>query len=247
MFYAHDAELKRNASALTLFVISAAVSLRVLLRTHPDGYGFALLWPATIGYHMFFFSILGAIVDKKMGYYAKGVYAVTLTVFFGYLVFLNWEVSHQWYKKKKIPVGSERGLLLSHNNQRTRIFKEAIAYLRKETKETDKVVVLPEGIALNVFSDRENPMGLTNFIPPNPKVIGEDVLISEFVASEVDYVVIVHRYTREHGAAVFGVDYARRLYAWIAENYRPVKQMGPYPFESNRFGIVVLKKNDSRP
>ena len=73
-------------------------------------------------------------------------------------------------------------------------------------------------------------------------MIGEDRIIEELEANRVDYVMILARKSPDYGERVFGVNYGKKILAWMGKNYEKEKQIGPYPPSSGDFAIFIMKR-----
>ena len=132
--------------------------------------------------------------------------------------------------------------MVVENSIPNRRFLEAIEYFRNNTSEEDTVIVIPEGGSINFFAERKNPVSRYTLAPPVFDIYGEETVISEFREADADYIVLVQRDNTEHGARAFGIDYAKRLEAWIKGHYELVRLIGPYPFTAREYGIAIFKK-----
>jgi hypothetical protein len=240
IFYLPD--FKKNLSLLLLFLISLLMILRIFLNTNPFGYGFYLLNLGLICYYIFFFGIFKEILQRHFKDFSEPLFSSILICLFVFLISFYWIVSRSMYKHKNVKVITERGRIFCFDNFITQRYWKAVSYIKKNTAEDDKVVVVPEGVGINFFSSRENPLKYFNFIPPIFRFIDEEKMVSEFAESGIDYIVIVQRTTFEYGPSFFGIHYGRKLYSWILNNYQLVKLFGPYPFTTNEFGVAIFKK-----
>jgi hypothetical protein len=74
-------------------------------------------------------------------------------------------------------------------------------------------------------------------------LIGEEKIIDRFEKSNIDYVIIVNRETREYGFPYFGVHYGEKINLWIKKHYKLEKLFGPYPFTKPGFSAAIFKKS----
>ncbi len=114
------------------------------------------------------------------------------------------------------------------------------------------LLVLPEGVMVNYLTRRVNPTRHLNFVPPEIMIFGEERILEDLRAQPPDYVVLVHRETREYGLPLFGTDYAPRLLEWLRDHYEPVAQVGAAPLaperlEDHRRGFEVLRRRTTDP
>jgi len=244
LFYGVEEDRKKWLSRLTLFLVSFVLIARILLRVSPNFYGFYLFLPGLIAYYIFFIELCPSFfrrlipVNDKI----KSYYLVSLSVFFVLPALFFTVQSYHVYKQKNFTTVTEKGTMRSFNDRRTVRFWETIRFLKKNTSEDALVVVLPEGVGINFFSSRNNPSRFFQFIPTLVGKIGGDKIIHDLEAHDIDYMIILQRYTHEHGCPSFGMHYGKKIYSWILENYRPIKLIGPRPFTTNEFGVAIFKK-----
>ena len=108
------------------------------------------------------------------------------------------------------------------------------------------VAVLPEGAMINYLARRRTSVPVTNFMPTEFTVFGEDRILASFRHSPPDYVVLVHKDTSEFGFRFFGRDYGEAVFEWIRANYDRVALIGAVPLQTDRFGIE-LRRRTQRP
>lgn len=239
-------EVKKNISLLTIFLISFLMIIRIFFAVTPHDYGFFLTSLALICYYFFFFEIMPKIFIPLFPSYSisfsKPLFSLLLACWFLYLAFSNWCITRDYYKLKNFQIKTDRGNICFRNDQQTIRYWKTIVYLRENTSRDDTIVVLPEGIGVNFFSNRENSTGYCNFTPPVCELISEEKIIDRFEKTSIDYILIVNRETREYGFPHFGVDYGKKIDFWIKEHYRLEKLIGPYPFTEPEFSAALFKK-----
>jgi hypothetical protein len=233
-------EFKKNVSLLSLQLISLLTISRIFFRPTVNGYGFYLLVLGLVCYYIFLFVTVKPLFKKYLRNFSDIFFSVTLACYFTFLISFYWRQSFSIYTHKNLKVNTERGYIFSWDDPRGARIREVIDYLKENTSSGDRVVVIPEGVGINFFSQRENPSGLCNFTPLALRTLGEERVISSF--GDIEYILLVHRTTQEYGFPRFGRDYGKRIYSWILENYRLIKLIGPYPFRSDNFGIAIFKK-----
>lgn len=238
-----------DISSLTLFFLSFALILRIVLRAVPVGYAFYLLIPGLICYYYFFSKIFPFYLTTllKFKYFEKKYYFFSVGVLFIMLMLPFILENYTTYKKKKLVIHGDRGDILYFPSYRGIRFYEVIEYLKKNTNQDTTVIVFPEGIGINFLSSRDNPLRYFCFIPTEVICIGEDKVIEAITKNHVDIILLIHRPTSEHGYPVFGRDYAEKIYSWMQGNYILEKLIGPYPFTTDEFGIAIYRKKDISP
>jgi hypothetical protein len=233
---------KANLALFLLFFTAMMISLRVILNFSIFDYGFAFGALAIISFYVFWFKFFPGIFTGIPG----GIYFYRLlfAVFFMLLNFPLFIDNVAYYKGKDIPVKSSRGLIFSLHDESSLCFWQAVDYLNNVAVPGKTMVVLPEGIGLNYFSNLDNPLRYETFIPPDLMDIGgDDKLIAMLLSNNIEYIAITGRVTREYGYSAFGLDYGRKVDSWVKAHYRLEKVFGRYPFTSPDFGIAVYRRN----
>jgi hypothetical protein len=98
--------------------------------------------------------------------------------------------------------------------------------VRGETRAGEGLVVFPEGEVLNYLSGRVNPCRHKMYLPGYLTEQNEEEILKELQLARPKAVVVWRRLTSEYGPAMFGVDYGRRIQAWIDTEYvvRPFQE-----------------------
>lgn len=236
-----SSDYKEPLALLALFLISLSVIPRILFRTIPYPYGFYLLPLGLICYYIFFFRLLRNFLQIYFNKHLKS-YSLILGVFFISLIIPYARKSYSMYASKNIKVETARGPLFFSDERKAARVKGILKYLKENTQENDTLAVFPEGIGLNYFSQRENPLKFYLYTPPPIRIAGQEAAISWLIQYNMDYIIILQRETDEYGSPRFGMDYGERISSWIYDQYSVVEQFGPAPFTSDEFGAVILKK-----
>ena len=236
-------DFKKNISCLLLFVISILTITRIIFKTLPYGYGFYMLDLSLICYYVFFFRIIKNVVRKlRINNFPMNFFLSVLACLFLFLISPYWRISSYVYAHKNVKINTNMGSIFCFPVQGTLRYWEAVEYIRNNVPDDAAVVVVPEGVGINLFTSRKNPSRYYSFVPPVCIRIGEGNIIAELNRYNIDYFVIVHRTTAEYGYPFFGVDYGKKIFSWINEHYEVIKQFGPMPFTSKEFGVAVLKR-----
>ncbi len=239
-------EKEKISSYLVLFVISLLLILRIIFLASPNGYGFFLLVPSLVCYYIFFkdicFPLFTFIIRVAINKNVKRYYLFSVSIFFVLLSLLFARFNYESYSMKKCSIFTPRGNLYFFCTPCTQRFWETVYFLRKHTAKNAKVVVFPEGIGINFFSQRDNPLRYHTFLPPIVRIVTENKIIKNLNKYKIDYIIILSRATYEYGYPFFGIHYGENIYHWILNNYELIKVFGPYPFTSLEFGVAIFKR-----
>lgn len=149
-----------------LFLSALLVAARVLLNMGPELYGFYLVVPGLICYHLIVFQIISPFllrcfpVTPKL--FLESVYICLLL----FLALGWWAQSDQLYKQRTAKMVTEKGTFCWFDDEQTSGVFLAVAWLRQNTLPEATVTVFPEGVGVNFFSGRKNPLRYCNFMPP---------------------------------------------------------------------------------
>ncbi len=129
-----------------------------------------------------------------------------------------------------VPIAGTGGLL-SARPQLAREIAQLAEAIQKDVAEREGLVVFPEGEIVNFVSGRRNPIRHKLYIPGYLTIGNEEDVLRELSEARPGAVVIWRRPTSEYGRGFFGEDYARRIRAWIGEEYalRPFVAEGVAP------------------
>ena len=109
--------------------------------------------------------------------------------------------------------------------------QNAIDFVLKNTKPTDKVVVMPEGTFINFATDRKGDNFYYNLSPLfYSDVFGEERIINHFANNMPEYFIILPIDNIEYGSNFFGIDYAQNFYEMIINNYEIVEEKNKIKF-----------------
>jgi hypothetical protein len=103
---------------------------------------------------------------------------------------------------------------------------------------TTRVLVVPTGSAMPFLAGLASAGDRTGFVPAELGPAAEERLLATLDAAPPDLVVSLRLDLREWGSRGFGVDYGRRVWAWMRAHYEPVATFGPEEL------VLVLRRRD---
>jgi hypothetical protein len=218
------AGVRRRSSPLIFFaVFSIASTLRVPLNVTPAWYGSVLVVPlyALIAYVLF--------AELPLHGVRSALWLPLLAAF----CVRDLVLQHQRYALKAFPIESARGVFLDANRDRAKVLNELIRTVRAGT-----LAVMPEGITLNYLTKTTTSLTFQTFTPPETADPGiESAVIGELERRPPDRVAIVSRDVQEYGYYAFGLDYDRRLAAYLFAHYEVERR-----WSTPRFDAVLLAR-----
>ena len=122
---------------------------------------------------------------------------------------------------ERVPVPGTEGML-SARAETARELVALASVIRRETREGEGLVVLPEGEILNYLSGRRNPIRHKLYLPGYVNDVNEPNILREFGREKPTAIVIWNRPTGEYGRGDLRSDYGRMIARWIDVHYAPL-------------------------
>ena len=234
-----------STAALLMFSTFAfALLLKILFRVRLDAYGFALAMPATLLVVVMILDWLPRWLRRRSAQALLAelvlwsVFACTFTWY------VKTTVTHYIHKTDAFARGADHMLIESpERSSRSAALLEAAEFIEQHFRQQDEFVVFPEGVMLNYVTRRSSPIPYYSFDPSIVDLYGEEAMLAALQEHPPDYVIICSREMIEFGTRFFGQDNAERISQWIYAHYEPVEQIGRWPPESGRFGLVIMKRS----
>ena len=220
---------------------------KIALRTTVAHYGFYLAMPATLLAIAALRSLIPGVLSGVREHAGQIMQpAITGVAIAGILVLSG--RSYSIYSMKNLTVGTGADRFTSFDAETEPVgigVADALRLIDADVPDHATLVVLPEGIMLNYLSRRRSTVPYINFMPPELMAFGEPTIIAALQASPPDYIVVAHKDASEYGVGNFGTDprNGQRLMGWVNHNYRRQDTVLNEPFTSDRFGMVILRRN----
>jgi len=219
---------ERERPLLILLLVSILSTWRILLRLSPDWYGFFLAVPAYLALP---YVLMRYLPSRRLYSVRAGLAWIPVFLFLGLSSLVQQRHS---FELKHFLVTTPRGNFFDANPDRAAILTDAIRFLRRGELET--LVVMPEGLTLNYFTDLRNPTGFHTFTPAELDTTTERRAIAALERNPPGVVVLLSRDVSEFGFRGFGLDYGKELLAYLHRNYTPARR-----WQSPRFQLLVLR------
>ncbi len=123
--------------------------------------------------------------------------------------------------------------------QVAKTLNEAIEYVENNTKETDKVVVIPETMYLNFVTKRPADNIFDSLTPMYFETFGEEFVINHFEQSRPEYFILNNRDTSDYGKRYICTDYGKQFCRFLEEKYTDTATFG-----DGQYVMKLYKRND---
>ena len=237
---------RRSIALLAFVLISMTASLRMLLHPVPYVYGFFLLVPSFALYIICLFEFVPRQFFSENEIKEKTQYQIALFICILCVGLAQIQPYAHYQKMRTFTLNTPVGEIVLPETSITHQFSIAAEYIKNHTPKESTLLVIPEGIGLNVLSERTNPFSFSHLLPPDIELFGERFIIDAIAQEDLDYIAIMHRPTPEYGVPTFGIDYAQNLALWLREHFTPIEVFGHIPFQGQGFGIMLAKKNRTK-
>jgi hypothetical protein len=241
----------RAALQLSFSVLALALLLKILLNARVSTYGFGLALPAML---LLVLALLHSIptLIQRWGGNGWAFRAVSIALLAAACLACM-SVSERYSSRKTVHVGRGGDHFRADRVRTTsKMAAHAVDWVEANLPPQATLLVLPEGVMINYLTRRLNPTRHLNFAPPEITIFGEERILADLRAQPPDYVILVHRETREYGLPLFGTHYAPRLLEWVREDYASVALVGAPPLlperlEDHKSGFEVLRRRRPAP
>jgi len=230
----------RRSTLSAAFAAWALVLLaKMLLRARINMYGYALAMPAAMLVVAALLAWIPARIERAGG--SGALFRGFALGVLGVAVFAHLEVMGTFLAQKTVHVGEGRDAFLA--DARGSYVNAAVAAAKAGLPPGGTLAVLPEGVMINFLARARTPARYINYMPPEVLMFGEDRILADLERAPPDLVLLVHKSTAEYGLPWFGVDYGRRLMAFLRERYAPGALLGGEPLRpETRFGLRILQR-----
>lgn len=123
--------------------------------------------------------------------------------------------------------------------QVAKTLNEAIEYVENNTKETDRVVVIPETMYLNFVTKRPTDNIFDSLTPMYFETFGEEFVINHFEQTRPEYFIFNNRDTSDYGKRYICADYGKQFCRFVEEKYTNTATFG-----DGQYVMKLYKRND---
>ena len=134
-------------------------------------------------------------------------------------------------------IKTEKGMIYLPQSQAVPI-KDTISFLRANTKDTDKILILPEGHIINFLSDRQTDNYNLHMLDRLYfDALGENKAFDLLRQSNNDYLILTKGFNLSDFGQKFLYEENNKVSKYIFENFELIKN-----FSNNENEIYILKR-----
>lgn len=229
-----------EVSDILFFILSLSTilcSFKCIFNISFNSYGtyyFPLLFICCILY-FYIYKIEGKLIKRKK---LKDIKYLTLLIMVIFIIgniyyFSNLERFRQVYGFCAVPI--EKGLLMPGQEQIEPIY-ETVNYIKNNTNKNDRILVLPEGSAINFLTDRKSHNKYYYLIPPNIEIFGEDNIVNDLEKDLPEYLIIQPMSYNNFKETYFSESFGQKICALIPKYYEKPIVFG------KEFWLAIYKK-----
>lgn len=229
----------RLIAALMAITFALTLLLKILLYARLVHYGFVLAMPGTL------ICVIALTHGIPRWLARRGACGAVFTAgalgLIAALIVDRLQAMDAIYQRKTLQVARGRDAFWA--DYRGFYVQQALARIAREVKPGQTLVVMPEGVMINYLSRRQNPTPFFSFNPFDLLIFGENRMLASLQAHPPDFVIFEHADMSDLGHQYFGRDYARAMFRWIGTNYTSQEVLGAKPFQGDRYGLEILRRN----
>jgi hypothetical protein len=204
----------RAAQLMIVSAFALATLARTLLRVRSGGAYSSYLLPAAIIVFVYSWTCLLPLVMPDSAT-RRAARRATLLLVFGWMAATAAITMSRYGKHFTYALATPRGTMLVRPDLGI-AFDQAMAFIGLHSRRGDALAVLPEGTALDFFTDRRNPL---NEEITTPGLLDEPRAIRRLAETRAPLVLITNRLTEEFGAPAIGRDYYQNLMRVLEQDY----------------------------
>ena len=192
-----------------------------------------VLWYVNINYYGSYFIpfLILALISLIEQKHIKNAFIIFLIIYSSCIIYKKTEM----LPKTAYPIISEAGTVYAGKQNYLRI-RRTMVFIRKNTKNTDRIVIYPEGLFINYMTNRPSNDYYYALSPAYMQLWGEDNLIKYFSKNKnmPEYFIFTNEYIGMYGADYMCKDYAVKFCEFVFNNYKKVK-------------VIKTGENDKHP
>lgn len=210
-----------DIALLAVALYASVTGVRIMVRVSPHGYGLYYAFPL----FLVFVYWVHKVTRHAAGPASRAPVVALLLIALGCARI--GQLRTRRLAANKLPFESSIGRIHAARGDLPAL-REAVAFLQSQPRESRRVLIAPDEVFLYSFAGLKAPSRWYQLTPGVLDVPDEERLIAAAEAAGVRYVLVSNRYSGEYGVSFFGIDYSRRLQAWIDTRFVPTREFGSF-------------------
>ncbi len=221
-FLINSKNIIKNLSVFVLIVSVLLVSLKIFFGALLASYG--------VYYIPLLLTACAVCFKEKMTEKEWGYVGFYITVFSLLIMFFQ----YKFVSLRNCIIQTPKGKIYTEQEYETT--NKLIDYINKNTKKTDKILILPEGMMINFLSDRKTDDFYNSMLPLYEETFGIDSYVEHFKKDMPDYIIFNSWDSKDYYFSIICKDYGFKFCEFTMKNYdKKIKLSGD-------FSYVVFKK-----
>ena len=230
--YLRNEKTDNNFLNLTLSLILILSSLRVGGYVSVNHYGKYFL---PLFFIVFFCIYLPEILKKIEDNYEKYISLFLIIFSFFSICFFG----QRLLEGKNYKIKTDKGTVYSLKPVGKTV-EETAEYIKQNSSPNDSVLVLPEGLIINLLAGRKSHDMFYQLLPNHIEILGENNIIKKLAETPPEYIVLSSLATPSYGKRFFCIDYGLEICDFINSNYIYLETFSNQE-EQRQFMMMVLK------
>ena len=227
--------LKENKYLFLLFISTILCSAKCIFNISFNSYG-TYFFPLLFICSLLYFSEIKIKEDFETKKSIRIILTYVLLILFCFFSLSNIDRLEHTFLHVKLPF--YKGNIYTEKMYVNPIV-QTIHYIQQNTKEEDRILVLPEGAAINFLSDRKSHNKFYYLIPPNIEVFGEENIVKELKEDLPEYFVLQSMSFHNFNETFFCESFGTKICGLIPQYYEKPIVFG------NDFWITIYKKRET--
>ena len=211
-----------------LFLSSILISTKSIFCLNLNNYG-AYFVPIVL------FCILSSVYYYMQEIFSinvkNSIFIVFTILFFSYFV-SNIEKRYFYFES---PVKTEKGIIYVSKYVEEAV-NNTINYIKENTEEKDKILIIPEGATINYLTNRKSDNKYYYLIPPNIEIFNEDKIVKDLENNLPEYIITQPMTLDAFRETYFCGSYGKKICALLPAYYEKPTVFG------SKFKMYIYKK-----
>jgi len=130
---------------------------------------------------------------------------------------------------------------ISSKEYYTIVFDRLVNWIEKNTRQSDTILIMPEGVMINFVTKRPTLDKYYHLIPNHIAALGEQNIVNDLKNNKPDYVIITNQPYGMYGASYMCEDFGNMICQFIEKNYILKRRLRSFDNNLNNFDAEIYK------